>query len=164
MNFQNFHSNLSTSASTIMNPTENKEEEFNYLDDLPDEEEEERVSELSFNQISQIQIKEAKPKEENGFRKIDKKKRFKVIKHLKRRLDKELKRLFLKKKTFKVKKSFVKMGEKEFYEKYILGGLSVKETFSGFSKENRRIFLKLAKRVKFFELEHLFSTKIGSFF
>lgn len=163
MNFQNllFSKSTSSNTNTIMNNSiESKEEDFNYINDLPDKEEEEELSENLFNRVSQIQSNE----EENILKKMNKRRRYKVIKHLKRRLDKEIKRLFLRQKTFKVKKSFVKMDEKDFYDKYVLKDLSVKETFAGFSKTNRWIFRKLSKKEKYAELEVLISTKISSFF
>ena len=166
MSYQNLLFNPSTSPSTIMNQIANKEEEeeFNYLDDLPDEEEEELPTENLFNKLSQIQFNEGRREGENGLEGLDKKKRFKVIKQLKRRLDKAIKRFFLRTKTFKVKKSFCRMNEKDFYDKYILKDLSVKKTFAGFSKANRRIFRKLSRKVKYAEFEQFISTKIRAFF
>ena len=166
MSYQNLLFNPSTSPSTIMNQIANKEEEeeFNYLDDLPDEEEEELPTENPFNKISQIQFNEGRREGENGLEGLDKKKRFKVIKQLKRRLDKAIKRFFLRTKTFKVKKSFCRMNKKDFYNKYILKDLSVKKTFAGFNKANRRIFRKLSRKVKYAEFEQFISTKIRAFF
>ena len=142
MSYQHFLSfNQSTSANTTKNQNQiinqdQEEEEFNFLDDIPNEEEEEEP--LTFNISSQIEINEGRKKEENIFEKLTKQKRFKVIKQLKRRLDKKIKRFFLKKKTFK--------------------------TFDGFSKANRRIFRKLSRKVKCAEFEQLISTKIRTFF
>ena len=168
MIYQNLSFSQSTSASTTMNQNQiiNKEdEEFNFLDDLPNEEEEEKpLTELNFNISSQIEFNEGRREAENIFEKLDKQKRFKVIKQLKRRLDKAIKRFSLRKKTFKVKKSFIKMNEKDFYDKYILQDLSVKTTFAGFSKANRRIFRKLSRKVKCAEFEQFISTKIRTFF
>ena len=166
MNHQNLLFSQSTSTSITLNQNQciNKEEEFNYLDDLPDEEEEELPTENPFNKISQIQFNEGRREGENGLEGLDKKKRFKVIKQLKRRLDKAIKRFFLRTKTFKVKKSFCSMNEKDFYDKYILKDLSVKKTFAGFSKANRRIFRKLSRKVKCAEFEQFISTKIRAFF
>ena len=168
MIYQNLSFSQSTSASTTMNQNQiiNKEdEEFNFLDDLPNEEEEEKpLTELNFNISSQIEFNEGRREAENIFEKLDKQKRFKVIKQLKRRLDKTIKRFSLRKKTFKVKKSFIKMNEKDFYDKYILQDLSVKTTFAGFSKANRRIFRKLSRKVKCAEFEQFISTKIRTFF
>ena len=168
MSYQHFLSfNQSTSANTTKNQNQiinqdQEEEEFNFLDDIPNEEEEEEP--LTFNISSQIEINEGRKKEENIFEKLTKQKRFKVIKQLKRRLDKRTKRFFLKKKTFKVQKSFIKINEKDFYDKYILQDLSVKKTFAGFSKANRRIFRKLSRKVKCAEFEQFISTKIRTFF
>ena len=168
MIYQNLSFSQSTSASTTMNQNKiiNKEdEEFNFLDDLPNEEEEEKpLTELNFNISSQIEFNEGRREAENISEKLDKQKRFKVIKQLKRRLDKTIKRFSLRKKTFKVKKSFIKMNEKDFYDKYILQDLSVKTTFAGFSKANRRIFRKLSRKVKCAEFEQFISTKIRTFF
>ena len=166
MSYQNLLFNPSPSPSTIMNQIANKEEEeeFNYLDDLPDEEEEEGLTEHAFNISSQIAFNEGRREGENALANLDKKKRFKVIKQLKRRLDKATKRFFLKTKTFKVKKSFIKMNEKDFYDKYILQDLSVKTTFAGFSKANLRIFRKLSRKVNCAEFEQFISTKIRTFF
>ena len=49
---------------------------------------------------------------------------------------------------------------KEFYDKYILKDLSVKKTFARFSKENRRIFRKLSKKVTSPKFKLLMSNKI----
>ena len=168
MMYQNLLLSQSTSANTAMNQNQNinqEEKEFNYLDDLPDEEEEEEpLTELIFNISSQIEFNEGRRKAENIFEKLDKQKRFKVIKQLKRSLDKAIKVLFLRKKTFKVKKSFIKMNGKDFYEKYILQDFSVKATFAGFSKANRWIFRKLSRKVNCAEFEQFISTKIRTFF
>ena len=86
------------------------------------------------------------------------------IKQLKRKLEKEIKRYFLRKKTLKVKKSFCKMRARDFYDKYILKDLSVKKAFAGFSKENRRIFRKLSKKITSPGFKLLLSTKISTFF
>jgi hypothetical protein len=165
MNHQNLLFSQSTSTSITLNQNQciNKEEEFNYLDDLPDEEEE-GLTEHAFNISSQIEFNEGRREGENALANLDKKKRFKVIKQLKRRLDKATKRFFLKTKTFKVKKSFCRMNEKDFYDKYILKDLSVKKTFAGFSKANRRIFRKLSRKVNCAEFEQFISTKIRTFF
>ena len=166
MNHQNLLFSQSTSTSITLNQNQciNKEEEFNYLDDLPDEEEEEGLTEHAFNISSQIAFNEGRREGENALVNLDKKKRFKVIKQLKRRLDKATKRFFLKTKTFKVKKSFCRMNEKDFYDKYILKDLSVKKTFAGFSKANLRIFRKLSRKVNCAEFEQFISTKIRTFF
>jgi hypothetical protein len=165
MNHQNLLFSQSTSTSITLNQNQciNKEEEFNYLDDLPDEEEE-GLTEHAFNISSQIEFNEERREGENALANLDKKKRFKVIKQLKRRLDKATKRFFLKSKTFKVKKSFCRMNEKDFYDKYILKDLSVKKTFAGFSKANLRIFRKLSRKVNCAEFEQFISTKIRTFF
>ena len=168
MIYQLLSFNQSTSASTTMSQNQiiNKEvEEFNCLDDLPDEEEEEEpLTDLKFDISSQIEFNEGRREAENISEKLDKQKRFKVIKQLKRKLDKTIKRFSLRKRTFKVKKSFIKMNEKDFYDKYILQDLSVKTTFAGFSKANRRIFRKLSRKVKCAEFEQFISTKIRTFF
>ena len=170
MIYQSLSFSQSTSASTTMNQNQiinQEDEEFNFVDedDLPNkEEEEEALNELNFNISSQIEFNEGRREAENISEKLDKQKRFKVIKQLKRKLDKTIKRFSLRKKTFKVKKSFIKMNEKDFYDKYILQDLSVKTTFAGFSKANRRIFRKLSRKVKCAEFEQFISTKIRTFF
>ena len=162
MLYQNLLFTESTSASTIMNPfapIENNIEEFKDLDDLPDEEDEEGPTNHLLDMLSQIQSNEA-----YDLRRMDKETRYKVIKQLKRKLEKEIKRYFLRKKTLKVKKSFCKMSARDFYDKYILKDLSVKKAFAGFSKTNRMIFRKLSKKVTSPQFKLLLSTKISTFF
>lgn len=94
-------------------------------------------------------------------KKISKRRRLKIIRYLKKRLDREI---MGGKKTFKVKKYFVKMSKKDFYDKYILKNLTVKEIFSEFGKFNRMIFRKIKRKIKSNEFELFISTKIGDFF
>ena len=171
MSYQNLIYSQITSPSTALNQNQNqnqiinKEEEFNYLDDLPDEEEEEEgPTEHTFNILSQIEFNEGRREGENALVNFDKQKRVKVIKQLKKKLDKIIKRFYLTPKTFKVKKSFCGMDDRDFYDKYILRDLSVKKTFAGFCKSNGRILRKLSRKVKHAEFEQLISTKIRTFF
>ena len=168
MNYQNLIYSQTTSPSTALNQNQfqiiNKEEEFNDFDDLPDEEEEEGPTEHTFNILSQIEFNEGRREGENALANFVKQKRVKVIKQLKKKLDKIIKRFYLRPKTFKVKKSFCGMDDRDFYDKYILRDLSVKKTFAGFYKSNGRILRKLSRKVKHAEFEQLISTKIRTFF
>ena len=163
MLYQNILFTQTTSGSTSMNPfapIENNEEDFNNLDELPDKEEEkEGPTDHLFDILSQIQFTET-----DGLGKMDTKKIYKMIKQLKRKLEKEIKKSFLKEKTLKVTKSFCNMRVKDFYDKYILKNLSVKKTFAGFSKSNRRIFRKLSEKVISPKFKLLMSNKISTFF
>ena len=96
--------------------------------------------------------------------KYSQKKRFKVMKYIKRKLELEYERIFKRKKKFIIKKCFVKMAFKDFYEKYIKTNLSIKEIISDFSIRNRKIFKKINKNIYYPHFEKYIKKKIKDCF
>jgi len=113
--------------------------------------------------------KKENPKEENPQkvqkskekRKSTRRKKVKVMKKIKKELEKDYFRILGEKKKFKFKKIFAKLRNKKYYKKYILE--NVEDIFTKFNLSNRKIFKKIKKNIFYPQFQRIIASKIRKY-
>ena len=175
-----YHTTLEDPQNNLQNTQLQSDSEFDNLDilydDISDDDDgndkniftkDDNIVNAKDNGCYFLNKKEENPKEEDPQkgqkseekRKSAKRKKVKVMKKIKKELERIYFRILGEKKKFKFRKIFAKLTNKKDYKSYILE--NVKEILSKFNFSNRRIFKKIKKKIFYPQFLRIIAAKMS---